>query len=289
MSQDIKTLLKEATKDLLTEATLNTIQQSFDTAVGEKIKIHVEKALIEQDNDYANKLEKLVSTIDKDHAIKLNRVVEAIDINHTDKLRRVVEGYEKALNGEAGKFKNDVVGTLSKYLDLYLEEKIPTVSIKEAVSNKRANMVLKEVKKILAVDQAMAQESIRDAVLDGKKTIDSLSASLRDLTNKNKQLEESSSSIKANLLVEKSISNLEENKKGYMQKMLKSKSPKYVAENFDYILGLYDKSEQETLDVLTEQASQQTISADAEMPSLVEESVELDVVFNAYLGELRKY
>jgi len=57
MSQDIKTLLKEATKDLLTEATLNTIQQSFDTAVGEKIKIHVEKALIEQDNDYANKLE----------------------------------------------------------------------------------------------------------------------------------------------------------------------------------------------------------------------------------------
>ena len=293
MSSDIKSLLKEATKDLLTEDTLNTIQQAFDSAVEERKNIHIEKALLEQDSDYATKLEKLVAAIDRDHTNKLNRVVEAIDTNHTDKLRKIVENYEITLTKEAKRFKNDTVNTLSKYLDLYLEEKIPTASIQEAVNNNRANLVLEEVKKLLAVDHAMAQASIRDAVVDGKRTIDELTKAVSELSNRNKHLEESTSSVKANLFIEQKISTLPDEKKEYMQRTLSSKSPKYITENYNYILGLYDKNEQEALTVLKEQAEKQSVSADAEMPPIIEENVselsENDPAFRTYLRELGKY
>ena len=293
MSKDITALLKEATKDLLTEETLKSIQQSFDGAVSERTQIHIEKALLEQDNEYASKLEKLIGAIDKDHTNKLNRVVEAIDVNHSNKLRMIVEGYEKALTTEATKFKAETVNTLSKYLDLYLEEKIPTASVNEAVENKRAFLVLDEVKKILAVDQAMAQDSIREAVVDGKKTIDELTKALNEATAKNKKLEESYYTTKSDLLIEQKISVLPEEKKQYMKRMLESKSPKYVSENFDYILGLHDKNEQETLEVLKEQATKQSVSADADLPRVVEESTEdsnkSHPVLTSYMSELKKY
>ena len=294
MSKDIKALLKEATKDLLTEETLNTIQQSFDAAVKDRAQANTDKALLEQDNEYANKLEKLIAAIDKDHTVKLNRVVEAIDANHSEKLRKVVSVYEKTLTKEAKKFKEETVNTLSKYLDLYLNEKIPAASIAEAVENKRANMVLEEVKKLLAVDQAMAQSSIREAVIDGKKQIDELTEALNKMTEQKKQIEEAFGATKTSLVIEQKISSLPEEKKQYMKRMLESKSPKYITENFDYILGLYDKNEQETLEVLKEQATTQSATADAELPKqVVEEKVatgnETHPVLNTYMSELQKF
>jgi len=292
MSNDIKTVLKEATKDLLTEETLNSIQQAFDTAVKERTTIHTEKALLEQDNEYADKLEKLVNAIDRDHTRKLNRVMEAIDVNHSKKLKMIVESYEKQLNSDAKRFKGDMVNTLSKYLDKYLDEKIPAQSIQEATKNNRASLVLEEVKKILAVDHAMAQESIREAVVDGKNTIDELQQSINELSKKNKQLSEAFVVTKAQLLVEQKISNLEEEKKSYMHKMLENKSPKYISENFDYILSLYDKNEEATLSVLKEQATATANVADAEVPAVVTESADqpvVDPVLNTYLSELGRY
>ena len=47
MAKEISNLLKEATQGILTEDTLNQIQEAFDHAVNERVKIHVEKALTE--------------------------------------------------------------------------------------------------------------------------------------------------------------------------------------------------------------------------------------------------
>ena len=52
MSKQISELLKEATNGLLNEKTLNEIQTAFEGAVNERVKIHVEKALVEQDSQY---------------------------------------------------------------------------------------------------------------------------------------------------------------------------------------------------------------------------------------------
>ncbi len=88
MSKNVTDILKvnDATKDILSEDILKEIETAFNANVDDKVKIHVEKALNEQDEDYAKKLEKLVEVIDADHTAKLNQVVEAIDTNHAQKL-----------------------------------------------------------------------------------------------------------------------------------------------------------------------------------------------------------
>jgi len=107
----ITELLKNATNGILTEDTLNEIENAFNNAVQDKVKLHVEKALVEQDNDYANKLKHLINVIDKDHTSKLVKVVEAIDKNHSQKLIQIVEKYNKEVNGGAKNFKNLMVIT----------------------------------------------------------------------------------------------------------------------------------------------------------------------------------
>ncbi|NBW57841.1 hypothetical protein EBR43_08665, partial [bacterium] len=172
MEKNITDTLKEATKDILSEENLKEIETAFNSAVTEKVNIHVKKALMEQDADYSAKLEKLVEAIDTDHTEKLNKVVEALDADRAQKLQAVVKKYEAAINDEAKNFKDTLVESISKYLEAYLDEKLPLTEVAEAVKNKKALNLLSNIREALAVDMALAKESIKEAVVDGKNKID---------------------------------------------------------------------------------------------------------------------
>ena len=119
---DVAAMLKEAVGELLTQETLDAIQEAFDKSVETKAdelsSLRVEKALVEQDEDHAEKLEKLLEAIDKDHSGKLNRVLKAVNENHAHKLQQVVKKYSSDVVEEAGKFKDDLVTRVSNYLDI---------------------------------------------------------------------------------------------------------------------------------------------------------------------------
>jgi len=66
----MRDLLKNLPEGVLTEDTLNAIE----TAFSDRVKIHVEKALTQQDELYAEKLQTLIDAIDKDHTNKLKRL-----------------------------------------------------------------------------------------------------------------------------------------------------------------------------------------------------------------------
>jgi len=300
MSKDITLILKEATKDLLTPETLNEIKSAFDasveTCLNEKVKIHVEKALDEQDADYSKKLEQLLEAVDKDHAKKLTRVVEAIDANHFNKLDKIVKLYENAINKDAANYKKTLVADLDKYLDLYLDEKIPTATIKEAVENTRSEKVLNDIRNMLGVDMAMANESIREAVMDGKNTINDYKNAIKELQSKTQKLEESFKNTNAELVLEKSLFSLPREKQDYMRKMLTGKEPQYITENFQYVLDLFNKSEEQRLEMLTEQATKQTVAIGVDRPTTVVEESKKPTIssdlqtpfFPDYLSELKK-
>jgi hypothetical protein len=292
MTKDITTLLKEATKDLLSEQTLADIKLAFDSAVESRTQIHVEKALAEQDEDYSSKLEKLLEAIDTDHTNKLNRVVEAIDISHTGKLNKIVKVYETTMARDAKAFKGNLVNTLDKYLELYLEEKIPTKMVQEAIENTQATSLIAEMRTMLGVDMAMATESIREAVLDGRSQIEDYKKSLKEALKANAQLQESFKQTNAELVLEKTTSELPDNKKAYIKKMMSKKSPEYIAENFNYVLDLFDKKEEDRLEILKEQAFTQTEASQVDRP-LVESTQEVTTesigLNNTYLKELRKF
>jgi len=291
MEKTITDTLKEATKDILTEDVLKEIETAFNASVDQKVKIHVEKALMEQDEDYSKKLEKLVEAIDTDHTAKLDKVVEALDADRAEKLKQVVKKYETALHTEATSFKETLVNTISRYLEKYLDEKLPLADIEQAVKNKKALNMLNNLREALAVDMALSNDSIKEAVVDGKNKIDEAVQQLEASNKKVNELTNELNKMRADLALEKVVQDLDTDKKVYMKKMLKGKSADFITENFKYTLGLYEKTEEERLTGLKEEAVKQTVSEKVDRP-VIAESVEENTDepgFKNYMTELSKY
>lgn len=291
MAKDIKAILKEATQDLLSEEVLKEIETAFNTAIAEKVQLHVTKALTEQDEDYSKKLEHLLGAIDADHTSKLEKVVEAIDQNHAEKLKALVSKYSDALNKEAKTFKNATIDNISTYLEAYLDEVIPTQDVKDAVKNRKALEVLDQLRSILGVDAALAKESVREAIVDGKRQIQEASEKLEAANKELAKLKAELASKDAELTLEKKTTGLSARKKDYINKVMKSKSAQFITENIDYALSLFDKTEKERLQNIKEEAVQESATTSVDRP-VVEEKVEdaTEVAFmNPYLKELSKY
>lgn len=293
-NNNISSVLREATKDILTEDVLKEIEAAFNSTVNERVQLHVEKALSEQDADYSKKLETLVEAIDTDHTDKLKKVVEAIDADRAEKLKTVVEKYETALNKEAAAFKSSMVDKVSKFLDLYIDEKLPTTAINEAVKNKRAVGLLEELRKVLSVDMILAKDNIRDAIVDGKTKIDEAASQLEAANKQVTKLTEENLKLTSKIVLEEKISNLDEDEKTYMKKMLNGKSAEFIKENFDYTLNLFEKTEEERLSNLKTEAVTESVSTTVDRP-VIEEKVSEPVneekapSFGLYMNELKKY
>jgi hypothetical protein len=296
--KDISQILKEAAKDILTEETLTEIKEAFDQAVNERVQIHVEKALVEQDEDYTNKLQHFIEATDKDHIAKLTRVVEALDANNYAKLQLVVENYTKIINESASEFKEELVHKISDFLELYIEEKIPQEQIEEAVSNQNAKILLQNLKETLAVDTALLSNVFKGALLDGKSQIEEAKKAKSDLEKELSLIKESLQKTKAELVLEQKTATLSDKKKAYARRVFEGKAPEFIEENLDYTISLFDKKEEERLTVLKEEAFQsRRVKSDRVVPQEVEEqedviteSIDDEVQHTEfYMNELRKY
>lgn len=295
MAKEISNLLKEATQGILTDQTLDQIQEAFDTAVNERVKIHVEKALTEQDAEYTEKAQQLLEAIDEDHSKKLERVVEALDANNTAKLQMVIKKYQNIVNEQAGQFKQDLVERISHYMDLFIESKIPKRSIEEAVKNQKARTILNNLRESLAINSALMNESLKDALIDGKTQIDTYKKTSTKLETEVKDLKESLEKSKALLVLEQKISTLPSKKKEYAQRVFEGKSPKFIFENIDYTLSLFDKKEEERIKTLKTEAFEQRkvkqdrVILEEDTQETVEQKEENFTHVHNYLNELGKY
>tara|TARA_X000001316_G_C921377_1_gene35756 strand:+ start:1227 stop:2087 length:861 start_codon:yes stop_codon:yes gene_type:complete len=285
---DIKKILSEATDGALNEEVLSEIENVFEQKVNDRVEIHVENALNEQDELYTEKLKELVEKIDLDHTSKLTTVVEALDNDRAEKLKVVIEKYEKALNEEAKNFQEDLVENISNYIDVYLEEKIPSETVAEAVKNTKAVKVLEGLRNHLAVDSALEKQSIKSAVIDGKNQINEASSKLESVAKENAVLKEELDAIKTSLVIEQKTANLDTREKKYMKKALQGKSLEYINENYDYTLKLFKRKESDRLETLKEEALSSRENVDRviyeDTTEVVKESID-----TPYLNELSKY
>ena len=218
MSQDISTILKEATKDLLSEETLKAISTAVEQKAEEKTTLAVESALIQQDEEYSAKLEKVLEAIDADHTQKLTKIVtridevhskqfatalRKIDEDHSAKLEKLVKLYEGALKGGAEEFKKSVVDNVSSYLELYIDKAIPAQQIQEATQNTRNSKIVDQIKRLVSLDETFINENVKEALLDGKKQIDEAIAKSVESQKNAQLLNEKVQKLEANLLLEK--------------------------------------------------------------------------------------
>lgn len=295
---DVAAMLKEAVGELLTQETLDAIQEAFQHSVESKAEelsnLRVEKALVEQDEDHAQKLEKLLETIDADHSMKLNKVLKAVNENHAIKMQQVVKKYGKDVVEEAEEFKQGLVDRVSKYLDLYIENHIPVEDIKQAVQNKQAVKQLSEMRKFLAVNYALGQDSIKDAIKDGKKQIDESSKAQSVLAKENEDLKLKLVSEQREKLLAQKTKSLPEQKSKYLNRVFADKPVEFINENFDYMLRMFEKTEEEKLEQVKKQAGSASAAVDRPKAVVTEskQPAQQEEQFNdpfGYMNELSKF
>jgi hypothetical protein len=149
----------------------------------------------------------------------------------------------------------------------------------------------------------MANESVREAVIDGKRQIDEAAARLERLEQENKILKESTQNTQAELMLEKLSEGLPSSKRRHIYKVLQGKTAEFINENFQYTLDMFEKSEQDKLVELKEQATTGKKISDrpvSKSEEVVKESVESQIeqtepglqdsnLFNNYMGELNRW
>jgi hypothetical protein len=266
----LKQLFSEDVQKVLSEETLAAIEQAFN----HKVDLSVEAALLEQDEIYATKLANLIESIDKDHTAKMKLIAESIDKSNAKKLQTLSKIYEKANKKEAAKFKAQLVESISSYLDEYLKESLDNLGIEEAVKNKNAYVVLENLRGVLAVDSAVMKDSIKDAMIDGKKQIDTLAKENVDLKKKYEALLEQHEKMKVTSILEEKTAKFSEDKKKFVRKALSDKSPKFIEENFDYVSRLFDKQDKSRRENLKEEA----IKSRKVVPDFVASKVDKKVI-----------
>jgi hypothetical protein len=313
MSQDISTLLKEATKDILSEDTLKAISTAIEQKADDKAQLAVEAALVKQDEEYATKLQQVLEAIDADHTQKLDKIVSRIDEthsakfkhalssldeSHSAKLQKIVKLYENALQNEAAQFKGTLIEQLSNYIDLYIDKAIPAQQIQEATENARSRKIVNEVKRLVGLSDQFVNENVKEALLDGKKQIDEANDQTKKLADQLKLVTERAQNAEKQIFLEKKLENFPTSKKEYMTRVLSEKTLESIKENFTYVSDMYDKKEEGDIETLKESTKPKTKGVDvAKQEEIVNESKSYSSaddadgasdVTNAYVSEFTK-
>jgi hypothetical protein len=224
--------------------------------------------------------------------------MQTLDETHSVKLVKLVKLYENALKNEAEQFKNTLVEQLSNYIDLYIDKAIPAEQIREATENARSRKIVNEVKRLVGLSDEFVNESIKEALLDGKKQIDEANVRTSEVEKQLKLITEKAAVAEKNLFLEKKLENFPAAKKEYMQRVLSEKSLSSIKENFNYVSEMYDKKESDDVEVLRESTSPKSKGVDVgtEKKETLNESKSFssadvdgaDFVAKAYVSELTK-
>jgi hypothetical protein len=287
----IKNILSEQFKDLISEDTLNTIEEAFTQAVEEKSKEKIQlesenlktkldeeyTAKLEQltekiDTDHTAKLKKLVEAIDTDHAVKLQKLVKGIDKKHTEMLEQVVEKYEGQMAEEAKNFQERIVEEVSNYIDLYIDKNLPKEQISEAVANIKAANQIKQIRQIVGITEEFVDSEVKEALVDGKKTIDSLRGELNEALKENADLALRANKAEAKIILESKTADMPSSKKAFVTRLLGNKAPEYIEENFQYVVEMFEKQTQEEVDEIKESVKNEFVKAPkVDRPQIIEE------------------
>ena len=250
MATDIKQLLKEATKDLLTAETLTAIEESVNTKADEKARLQVEAALVAQDEKHSQMLTSLMEKMDTDYTNKLQKLIDRVDESYAAKLLKVKGIYDAKvsklntqLNESAEKYINNLNSRIDTFLEFKLNEFVPEIKLNEAVENVRAVKVLEQIRSLVGINESDVSSEVKAAMIDGKKQIDESKSQLDAVIRENTELKQKITQKEADLLLEQKTVKLPLKKRNYVKKAFEGKDATFINENFDYVSKMFDSEE----------------------------------------------
>lgn len=250
MATDIKQLLKEATKDLLTAETLTAIEEAVNTKADEKAKLQIEAALVAQDEKHSQMLTSLMEKMDTDYTNKLQKLINRVDESYAAKLLKVKGIYDakvSKLNTQLNESAEKYINTLNSRIDTFLESKlneiVPEIKLNEAVENVRAVKILEQIRSLVGINESDVSSEIKAAMIDGKKQIDESKSQLDAVIRENTELKQKITQKEADLLLERKTVKLPLKKRNYVKKAFEGKDAAFINENFDYVSKMFDSEE----------------------------------------------
>ncbi len=250
MATDIKQLLKEATKDLLTAETLTAIEEAVNTKADEKARLQVEAALVAQDEKHSQMLTSLMEKMDTDYTNKLQKLIDRVDESYAAKLLKVKGIYDakvSKLNTQLNESAEKYINTLNSRIDTFLESKlneiVPEIKLNEAVENVRAVKILEQIRSLVGINESDVSSEVKAAMIDGKRQIDESKSQLDAVIRENTELKQKITQKEADLLLEQKTVKLPLKKRNYVKKAFEGKDATFINENFDYVSKMFDSEE----------------------------------------------
>ena len=136
---------------------------------------------------------------------------------------------------------------------------------------------------------------IKDALIDGKNTIDSLKKELNEALEANTVFNAKLNSAEAKILLEEKTKDMPESTKAYVSKLLRGKSPEYIQENYQYVVEMFEKETSEQVEDAKERVTSRIVEAvdRPEATDTQEEVISAPIVesqspVGGYLNEMKK-
>lgn len=241
MITELKSIFESVDKEILSEDTLKAISSLIEEKVNakaqERVELEVENAVKTQYEKFKTVSEKAISAIDADHTNKIKMVVNAIMEDYDQKLLTVHEGYKNLIANTAIKHRDTLVESVDEFLDLYIEKSIPKQEIEEAAKNQYALKAIEEARKILGVDEKYIKSNIKEALVDGKRQMDTL-------LKENEELKKAKIIAESKKVLAEKTANLPVETARFVRSRLEGKSAKFIQENFEYVMDMFGRQEQ---------------------------------------------
>lgn len=241
MLTELKSIFESVDKEILSEDTLKAISSLIEEKVNakaqERVELEVENAVKTQYEKFKTVSEKAIAAIDADHTNKIKMVVNAIMEDYDQKLLTVHEGYKNLIANTAIKHRDTLVESVDEFLDLYIEKNIPKQEIEEAARNQYALKAIEEARKILGVDEKYIKNNIKEALVDGKRQMDTL-------LKENEELKKAKVIAESKKVLAEKTANLPVEIARFVRSRLEGKSAKFIQENFEYVMDMYGRQEQ---------------------------------------------
>jgi hypothetical protein len=282
--------------ETLTEDSKKVIAEAFEEAVKvkaqETVKLEVENAERRLDEQHSEKLDQLLEDIDQKHTEKFAHAMKVMDDDHCKKLMMLKEKYEKIIEKDAKEFHDFMAQQVDAYLDQFLEEAVPAKQLQEAVENIKARRLIEKIKEVVSLDDEFINETIANGIKESKQSINGLKSELNEAMKSNIKLNQELNRTKAELVLEQKTIGFPKNKKAYVMRALKDKDPEYIVEQIDKVVEMFDRDEDGKVQLLKEEAGNQTVTHDVGHPARqkqsLNESSEQNSHVNVYLEQLKQ-
>ncbi|RMD45854.1 MAG: hypothetical protein D6834_03225 [Aquificota bacterium] len=210
-------------------------REEFLTLLDEKVKELKEQA-------YNEALEK----IDEEHTEMLEQVLEKIDNEHTEMLEQVVEKVKSDAEEVLEKTQVEpLVEAVSDYLDEYLEETIPVEKIEESVEQIKYKRLFEAIKETLVAYDISLDEELKEAVIDGKNTIEEKEKELNDALYEKVKIQKEYEELKKQFLLEQKTKGLDSATKSYVEKYIEDADIDELEEKINEAIDAYTQSEKD--------------------------------------------